>query len=73
MRLGLAACYFRLGNTSKAAAAYERVLDLDPACTQALLGLAVIRLSINADAEVWRHLYCGGAGLVGWQSVWVGG
>lgn len=50
VRLGIAACNFRLGSFHKAKAAYERVLQLDPHCCEALLGLAV--LSFNApDAD----------------------
>ena len=50
IRLGIAACNFRLGSFHKAKAAYERVLQLDPHCCEALLGLAV--LSFNApDAD----------------------
>lgn len=52
VRLGLAACYFKLGSSAKAAAAYERVLELDPGCTQALLGLAVLKLGLGASKEV---------------------
>ena len=50
VRLGLAACHFRLGHFDRARAAYERTLQLNPDCCEALLGLAV--LSFNApDAD----------------------
>ena len=50
VRLGIAACNYRLGSFSKSKLAYERVLQIDPQCCEALLGLAV--LSFNApDAD----------------------
>ena len=42
VRLGLAACHFRLGRLPAARAAFQRTLDLAPGCAEALLGLAVI-------------------------------
>ena len=42
VRLGLAACHFRLGRLPAARAAFQRTLDLSPGCAEALLGLAVI-------------------------------
>lgn len=60
VRLGIAACHFRLGSMARAGAAFQRALDLDPGCTQALLGLAVLRLSAGQTAEVR-----GGGGLGG--------
>lgn len=50
-RLGLAACHFKLGNLRRAVAAYERVLQLAPACTPALLGLAVLKMRFGAGEE----------------------
>jgi RNA polymerase-associated protein CTR9 len=48
VRLGIAACMFKLGDLSGATAAYERVLALDPDCATAHLGLAIIKFnSIN--------------------------
>lgn len=55
VRLGIAACYFRLGEVPKAEAAYRRVLELDPGSTQALLGLAVMELAVGASAEATQH------------------
>lgn len=52
VRLGLAACLFRLGDVVRAGAAYQRALALDPSCTQALLGLAVLKLSASQTSEV---------------------
>ena len=55
IRLGIAACNFRLGSFQSAKAAYERTLQLNPDCCEALLGLAV--LSFNApDAD--RRVPC---------------
>ncbi len=45
VRLGLAACYFRLGQLERAKKAYERVVQLSPGCAEALYGLAVLRFS----------------------------
>lgn len=45
VRLGLAACYFRLGQLERARKAYERVVQLSPTCAEALYGLAVLRFS----------------------------
>ncbi|BDA40854.1 RNA polymerase-associated protein CTR9 homolog [Coccomyxa sp. Obi] len=50
VRLGLAACLFRLGQVSQAKAAYQRTLDLSPSSGEALLGLAVIAFN-SKDAE----------------------
>ena len=45
VRLGLAACYARLGQLAQAKKAYERVLQLNPVCAEALYGLAVLKFS----------------------------
>lgn len=50
VRLGLAACHFRLGQFNQARAVYERTLELDPACGEALLGLAVLAFN-SKDTE----------------------
>ncbi|PSC73221.1 RNA polymerase-associated CTR9-like protein [Micractinium conductrix] len=55
VRLGIAACCLKLGNTHKAELAYNRVLELAPDCTPALLGLAVLKLHIAADEEGVRE------------------
>ena len=55
VRLGIAACQLRLGEVSKAEGAYRRVLELDPMCTQALLGLAVMELAVGASAEATQR------------------
>lgn len=48
VRLGLAACFFRLGDNARARLAYERVLAMEPTCADALLGLA--NLALRSDA-----------------------
>lgn len=53
VRLGLAACLFRLGQVSQAKAAYQRTLDLSPSSGEALLGLAVIAFN-SKDAEKYE-------------------
>jgi len=45
VRLGLAACHFRLGRLPAARAAFRRALALAPGSAEALLGLAVIALA----------------------------
>lgn len=45
VRLGIAACHLRLGSTTIAAQAYERVLELDSSNADALLGLASIKFN----------------------------
>jgi len=45
VRLGLAACHFRLGRLPAAGAAFRRALALAPGSAEALLGLAVIALA----------------------------
>ena len=60
VRLGLAVCYFKLGNLHKAMAAYERVLDLSPSSTPALLGLAVLKMQFGSSHQVhWPLPLCG--------------
>jgi Tfp pilus assembly protein PilF len=49
VRLGIAACYLKLGNMDLARAAYERVIKLDPSSAMAYLGLAAI--SFNSENE----------------------
>lgn len=50
VRLGIAACHYRLGSFQKAKAGYERALQLKPDCCEALLGLAVLSLN-SPDAH----------------------
>jgi RNA polymerase-associated protein CTR9 len=54
-RLGIAACHVMLGDVAKAEVAYARVLELDPGCTQALLGLAALALAGAGDAAAVRR------------------
>lgn len=56
VRLGIAACSLKLGNTGTAELAYQRVLDLAPDCTPALLGLAVLKLHVSSDEQVRRQV-----------------
>ena len=51
MRLGLAACYFQLGDVAQATAAFERCLVLDPDCPGALAGLALIKFNAQANVQ----------------------
>jgi RNA polymerase-associated protein CTR9 len=45
VRLGLAHCFLKLGNTEKACSSFERTLELDPKCMGALVGLAIMKLN----------------------------
>ena len=47
VRLGIAACCYKLGSFDRCAMAYERVLEMDPGCTEALAGLAVLRFNLG--------------------------
>ena len=45
VRLGIAACQWRLGNMAQSRAAYQRVLALDPSNVDAMLGVALHQLN----------------------------
>lgn len=45
VRLGMGHCFSKLGKDEKAKLAFERALQLDPYCTGAMVGLAIIELS----------------------------
>lgn len=45
VRLGLAHCFLKLGNTEKARLAFERALKLDSKCLGALVGLALMNVN----------------------------
>ena len=49
VRLGIAFCHFHLGRPKLAEAAFNRTLTLDPFCSSAYLGLAV--LSLNSGTK----------------------
>jgi hypothetical protein len=70
VRLGLAACYFRAGEVGRATAAYERVLELNPNCVQAMLGLAVLKLTVDATSAVSVHMVGGGEPCVVLAHLW---
>ncbi|EFN52318.1 hypothetical protein CHLNCDRAFT_139104 [Chlorella variabilis] len=55
VRLGIAACCLKMGNTDKAELAYKRTLELAPDCTPALLGLAVLKLHISSEEEAFEQ------------------
>ncbi|DBA73696.1 TPA: hypothetical protein ACH3X2_009676 [Trebouxia sp. C0005] len=63
VRLGLAACYFRLGQLERAKRAYERVVQLSPSCAEALYGLAVLRFS-SSQGESAKASYREGLQLL---------
>ena len=43
--------FLKLGNETKARAAFERALELDPNCVGALVGLAIMDLNVYAIKE----------------------
>ncbi|XP_046852275.1 RNA polymerase-associated protein CTR9 homolog isoform X2 [Xenia sp. Carnegie-2017] len=45
VRLGMGHCFAKLGKDEKAKLAFERALQLDPYCTGAMVGLAIMELS----------------------------
>ncbi|XP_028412693.1 RNA polymerase-associated protein CTR9 homolog [Dendronephthya gigantea] len=45
VRLGMGHCFAKLGKDGKAKLAFERALQLDPYCTGAMVGLAIMELS----------------------------
>lgn len=49
VRLGIAFCHFHLGRPKLAEAAFNRTLTLDPFCSSAYIGLAV--LSLNSGTK----------------------
>ena len=79
VRLGLAACYFSLGQLERAKRAYERVVQLSPGCAEALYGLAVLRFSSSQGESaktVSSHNPCPAASaalsLVAWSATCFG-
>ena len=52
IRLGIAACFFKAGASDKAQMTYERVLELDPDNSDALLGLATVKLASSNVQQV---------------------
>jgi len=52
VRLGLAQCYWKLGNLEKAKSAFKRTLELDSKCVGALLGLAILKLNRHNAEDV---------------------
>lgn len=56
VRLGIAACCLKLGHTAKAEHAYRRTLEMEPGCTSALLGLAVLKLHVSDNDQVRNWL-----------------
>eukprot|EP00102_Acyrthosiphon_pisum_P018617 XP_016655827.1 PREDICTED: RNA polymerase-associated protein CTR9 homolog isoform X2 [Acyrthosiphon pisum] len=52
VRVGMAYCFLKLGNIEKAQLAFERALQLDPKCVDALVGLAVMKLNGESPADI---------------------
>jgi len=51
-RLGLAHCFLKLGNIEKARLSFERILELDPKCVDALVGLAIMKLNSECLSDI---------------------
>lgn len=58
VRLSLAHCFLKLGNTEKARLSFERTLELDPKCVGALVGLGIMKLNSEcfSDIKLGVHL-----------------
>ncbi|VDO03599.1 unnamed protein product [Rodentolepis nana] len=52
IRVGIGHCYARLGNVQKARLAFQRALDLDPECVDALVGLAILDLNEKTQESI---------------------
>ena len=52
VRYGLGLCFLKLGNESKARAAFERAKELDPKCVGAWLGLAIMDLNTQTKDSI---------------------
>lgn len=52
VRLGMAHCFLKLGNTEKARLAFERALQLDSKCVGALVGLAIMKLNGENPGDI---------------------
>ncbi len=50
VRIGLAHCFYRLGDHAMAERAFARVRELDPNNVQAAIGLALLRLNRSSDS-----------------------
>jgi len=52
VRLGMAYCFLKLGNIEKARLAFERTLQLDSKCVDALVGLAIMKLNGKNPGDI---------------------
>eukprot|EP00301_Raphidiophrys_heterophryoidea_P027440 c9659_g1_i1.p1 GENE.c9659_g1_i1~~c9659_g1_i1.p1 ORF type:complete len:1008 (+),score=284.05 c9659_g1_i1:410-3025(+) len=51
VRLGMGLCFYRLKHFDRARAAFERTLELDPNCVEALVGLSLLHIN-NTEHSV---------------------
>ena len=58
VRLGIAFCHFYLGRPKLAEAAFHRTLAMEPFCTSAYIGLAVLSLNTGTKAVSLQNLSC---------------
>ncbi|MEN2495775.1 MAG: protein required for normal CLN1 and CLN2 G1 cyclin expression [Marteilia pararefringens] len=49
LRVGIGHCFLKLNNVAKAKLAYERALEMNSECSQAMLGLAIINLNLKTQ------------------------
>lgn len=52
VRVGMAHCFLKLGNMEKAQLAFERTLNLDPSCVNAMVGLSIMKLNSQTDDNI---------------------
>ncbi|XP_029341274.1 RNA polymerase-associated protein CTR9 homolog [Acyrthosiphon pisum] len=52
VRVGMAHCFLKLGNTEKAQLAFERAMQLDSKCVSALVGLAIMKLNGENPGDI---------------------
>ena len=60
-------CFAKLGKDEKAKLAFERALQLDPYCTGAMVGLAIMELS-SKKVKLYKF-YCYSSIIVGFYSI----
>lgn len=49
IRFAIGLCYYRLGNYEKARFAFERVIELEPENSMALVALSILEIVTNSD------------------------
>ncbi|KXJ05052.1 RNA polymerase-associated protein CTR9-like, partial [Exaiptasia diaphana] len=52
VRLGMGHCFVKLNKLDKARLAFERALELEPRCTGAMIGLAILELNAKKPDSI---------------------